>query len=140
VNLKDPKLLKTARSVECVIADTNKWSDVDKGAGLEVELTDGRVIQEVVPFSKGLPENPMTQAEVREKFMSLTEQQLPKGRPKQISDMVDNITDLKDIQRLMDLLIVDRSVAITLRGLGRRAGRCQSAAPLVRWVNIEQAR
>jgi 2-methylcitrate dehydratase PrpD len=111
VDLKDPKLLKTARSVECVIADTNKWSDVDKGAGLEVELTDGRLIKEVVPFSKGLPENPMTPAEVREKFISLTEQPLPKKRPEQIIDMVENITDLKDIKRLMDLLIVEKSVA-----------------------------
>jgi len=116
VDLKDPKLLKTARKVECVVADTNKWSDVDKGAGLEVELTDGRVIKDVVPFSKGLPENPMTPAEVREKFISLVEQPLPKGRPEQIIDMVENITDLKDIKRLMDLLVVDRSVAVKYAG------------------------
>ena len=116
VDIKDPKLLKTARIVECVIADTNKWSDVDKGAGLEVELTDGRVIKEVVAFSKGLPENPMTPAEVREKFISLVEQPLPKGRPQQIIDMVENITDLKDIKRLMDLLVVERSVATRYAG------------------------
>ena len=116
VDIKDPKLLKTARTVECVIADTNKWSDVDKGAGLEVELTDGRVIKEVVPFSKGLPENPMTPAEVREKFVSLVEQPLPKGRPQQIIEMVDNITDLKDIKQLIDLMIVERSVAMKYAG------------------------
>ena len=102
--------------MKCVIADTNKWSDVDKGAGLEVELTDGRVIQEVVPFSKGLPENPMTPAEVREKFVSLVEKPLPKGRPEEIIKMVDNITDLSDIKKLIDLLVVERSVALQYAG------------------------
>ena len=116
VDLKDPALLKTARTVKSVIANTNKWSDVDKGAGLEVELTDGRVIQEVVPFSKGLPENPMTPAEVREKFVSLVEKPLPKGRPQEIIRMVDNITDLKDVKRLIDLLVVERSVALQYAG------------------------
>jgi 2-methylcitrate dehydratase len=116
VDLKDPKLLKMARATKCVIADTNQWSDVDKGAGIEVELTDGRVIKAVVPFSKGLPENPMSPAEVREKFMSLVEQPLPKGRPQQIIDMVENITDLKDIKKLMELLVVERSVATRYAG------------------------
>jgi len=116
VNLKDPKLLKTAHTVKCVVADTNKWSDVDKGAGIAVELTDGRVIQEVVPFSKGLPENPLTPAEVREKFFSLVDKPLPKGRPQQIVDAVERITDLPDIKTLMDLLVVERSAALQYAG------------------------
>ena len=58
----------------------------------------------------------MTPAEVREKFISLVEQPLPKGRPQQIIDMVENITDLKDIKRLMDLLVVERSVATRYAG------------------------
>jgi hypothetical protein len=41
---------------------------------------------------------------------------LPKGRPQQIIDMVENITDLKDIKKLMELLVVERSVATRYAG------------------------
>ena len=54
----------------------------------------------------------MSPAEVREKFISLVEKPLPKGRPEEIIKMVDNITDLSDIKKLMDLLVVERSVAL----------------------------
>ncbi len=112
VDLRDPALLKTARTVKCIVADVNSWSSVDKGAGIVVEMTDGRVIREIVPYSKGLPENPFTPAEAKEKFFSLVEKPLPKGRPQQIADMVDNITDLTDVKKLMDLLVVERSAAL----------------------------
>lgn len=116
VDLRDPALLRTARAVKCTVADVNAWSNVDKGAGIAVELTDGRVIREVVPYSKGLPENPFTVAEAREKFFSLVEQPLPKGRPQEIVDMVDNIEDLSDVKKLVDLLVVERSVALKTAG------------------------
>ena len=41
---------------------------------------------------------------------------LPKGRPQEIIRMVDNITDLNDIKKLMDLLVVERSVALQYAG------------------------
>lgn len=112
VDLRDPALLKTARTVKCIVADVNSWSDVDKGAGIAVEMTDGRIIREIVPYSKGLPENPLTPAEVKEKFFSLVEKPLPKGRPQEIVDVVDHITDLADIKTLIDLLVVERSAAL----------------------------
>ena len=106
VNLKDPKLLATARSVHCVVADKNEWSAVDKGAGIEVETTDGRKLREIVAYSKGLPENPMSEAEVKEKFRSLVEPILPRGRTQQIIDAVDRLEGIEDIERLAELLVV----------------------------------
>lgn len=106
VNLKDPKLLATARSVRCVVPDRNEWSAVDKGAGIEVETTDGRTLREIVAYSKGLPENPLTQAEVEEKFRSLVEPILPKGRAQQIIAAVDRIETIEEIEQLAQLLVV----------------------------------
>jgi 2-methylcitrate dehydratase PrpD len=106
VDLKDPNLLATARSVHCVVADRNEWSAVDKGAGIEVETTDGRTLREIVAYSKGLPENPMSEAEVKEKFRSLVEPILPPGRAEQIIDAVDHLEAIKDIDRLAELLVV----------------------------------
>jgi 2-methylcitrate dehydratase PrpD len=106
VDLKDPKLLATARSVHCVVADRNEWSAVDKGAGIEVETTDGRRLREIVAYSKGLPENPMSEAEVKDKFRSLVEPILPRGRTQQIIEAVDNLESIDDIDRLARLLVV----------------------------------
>ena len=106
VNLKDSKLVDTARRVKCVVADRNEWAAVDKGAGIEVELDDGRRLREIVPYSKGLPENPMSEAEVKEKFLSLVDPILPQGRARRIIDAVDGIEAIEDIDELAQLLVV----------------------------------
>jgi len=106
VDLQDPQLLATARNVRCVVPDKSEWSAVDKGAGIEVETTDGRRLREIVAYSKGLPENPMSEAEVKEKFRSLVAPILPKGRPQQIIAAVDAIESIRDIDELARLLVV----------------------------------
>jgi Uncharacterized protein involved in propionate catabolism len=56
VDFKDKKLLETARKISVFVAeDQSEWASVDKGAGVEVETIDGRVLQNSVTFSKGLP-------------------------------------------------------------------------------------
>ena len=96
----------TARKVKCVVAKDAEWSSVDKGAGIEIETLDGRRIREIVPYSKGLPENPMSAAEVKEKFRALVDPILPPGRPQQIIDAVDNIEAIRNIDDLVCLLVV----------------------------------
>jgi 2-methylcitrate dehydratase PrpD len=109
INLKDPKLVESARNVKCVVASNNEWSAVDKGAGIEVEMTDGRVLKEIVTYSKGMPENPMSADEVKEKFRSLVDPILPAGRPQEIIDAVDSIEKITKIDDLVRLLVVPPS-------------------------------
>jgi 2-methylcitrate dehydratase PrpD len=115
VDLKDPVLVDCARRVKCVVADRNEWAAVDKGAGIEVELADGRRLREIVSYSKGLPENPMSEAEVKEKFLSLVDPILPQGRARRIIDAVDGIEAIEDSDQLARLLVVppkDRMKAV----------------------------
>ncbi len=120
VDLKNPALLATTKKVRCVVASNNEWEKVDKGAGIEIETTDGRTLREIVPFSKGLPENPMSAEEVREKFRSLVEPILPKGQPQELIDTVESIETLKDIDDLVKLLLVPVSKRFTSVAGGRR--------------------
>ena len=106
VDVKNPTLLKTARKVKCLVANNSEWERVDKGAGIEVILADGRRIKEIVPYSKGLPENPMSATEVEEKFCSLVDPILPRGRPKQIIDAVNQVEKIRHIDELVQLLVV----------------------------------
>jgi len=104
VDLKDPALLETARKVKVTIAQNDKWARVDEGAGLEVETVDGRKLQASVPFSKGLPENPMSPAEVEEKFRYLVEPVMsPKAADAIVSAVgaVEGIEDINDLVRLL---------------------------------------
>jgi 2-methylcitrate dehydratase PrpD len=106
VDVKDPALVKTARKVKCLVPKDSEWKAVDKGAGIEVILKDGRRLKEIVPYSKGLPENPMSAAEVEEKFHSLVDPILPPGRPKQIIDAVNQVEKIRNIDELVQLLVV----------------------------------
>ena len=106
VDVKNPVLVRTARKVKCVVPQNAEWERVDKGAGIEVILTDGRRVKEIVPYSKGLPENPMSLAEVEEKFRSLVDPILPAGRPQEIIDAVRSIEQTRNLDDLVQLLIV----------------------------------
>jgi 2-methylcitrate dehydratase PrpD len=106
VDVKDPTLVNTARKVKCQVADKSEWSAVDKGAGIEVILKNGRHLTEIVPYSKGLPENPLSKSELEEKFHSLVDPILPAGRPKEIIDAVSEIEKVRKASDLIQLLVV----------------------------------
>lgn len=107
VDFQSPKLLETARKVSVFVAeDDSEWTSVDKGAGVEVETTDGRVLKETVTFSKGLPENPMTPTEVEEKFRYLVDPVMPAGVPSAIVNIVNEVEAVKDIDEIVRLMVV----------------------------------
>ena len=109
VDFRDPALLETARKVTVRVADNDKWERVDEGAGIEVETVDGRTLVASVPFSKGLPENPMSAAEVEEKFRYLTEPVMPKTSVDAIVEMTERIEAVDNIEDLVRLLVAPTS-------------------------------
>ena len=78
---------------------------VDEGAGIDVETVDGRHLTATVPFSKGLPENPMSPAEVEEKFRYLVDPVMPVGSSDAIVDAVAGVEKIDDIGDLVRLLV-----------------------------------
>jgi 2-methylcitrate dehydratase PrpD len=120
VNVKDPMLVRTARKVRCIVPQNAEWERVDKGAGIEVILTDGRRIKEIVPYSKGLPENPMSRVEVEDKFHSLVDPILPAGRPQAIINAVASIEGIRDIDDLVELLVVPAGKRVLSAAAGGR--------------------
>ena len=80
---------------------------------MAVRLTDGTVLDVDVPHSWGLPENPLSVAEVERKFYYLTDPVMPAGRPRRIVEAVADVTSLKSVRQLVDLLVVggDRRAA-----------------------------
>jgi 2-methylcitrate dehydratase PrpD len=105
VDVHDPSLLAVARRIRRYDASQPARVPVEQGIGLEVETTGGQRFVEIVPHSRGLPENPMTPAEVKEKFMSLVGPLLPAGNPQRIVEIVDAIDAAKDVNELFRLMV-----------------------------------
>ncbi len=113
MDLKDPALLETAQKVRVEVTDdSSRVSTVDEGAGVAVHLTDGTVLEVDVAHSWGLPKNPLSVAEVAEKFHYLTDPVMPADRPNRIVDIVADVTSLKSVRGLMDLLVVSEDQRI----------------------------
>lgn len=119
IDLKNPKLRETARKVKCVVATDNEWGCVDKFAGVAIETKDGRLIEDVVPFCKGLPEKPLSAEEVKENFHSLVDPILPPGRPQEIVDAIDNIERIESVEELVRLLVVPRTGQLKVKAGGK---------------------
>jgi len=72
---------------------------------VEVEMADGRVLRGRADFGKGSPANPMTDAELADKFRQCAAWGgLDRERTQAVLDMVWNIESLQDINELTQLL------------------------------------
>jgi 2-methylcitrate dehydratase PrpD len=74
---------------------------------IDIELTDGRTISGRADFGKGSPANPMSDAEVTEKFRECaTWGGLPEANIGKIIDIVFNLDQLKNTRQLTRLLAI----------------------------------
>jgi 2-methylcitrate dehydratase PrpD len=73
---------------------------------VEVKTVDGKVYRENVTYSKGTPNNPFTEEELKDKFKTLASAVFEPNKINQIIDTVGAIDRLDDISTLMRLLRV----------------------------------
>ncbi len=71
---------------------------------VSIRLRDGHTVEHYVPGPKGSPENPMTLAEVAEKFHSLVQPMLGRDRAEHLTALVADIETVENVQSLTELL------------------------------------
>jgi len=71
---------------------------------VEVKTKDGKRFQEHVKYSKGTPNNPFTQEELKDKFRTLASSLFDEKRISEIIDVVESLDTLDDISQLIVLL------------------------------------
>ena len=104
-NLKDPQILDLAKKVDYIIDE--ELENLPLGMALSVvtiKLKDGNTYTERVEYAKGTIQNPMTQAELEDKFRGLASLVTP---DKQVESIIQTVTELervKDISLLTSLL------------------------------------
>ena len=73
INIKDEIILALTKKVIVIEnEELSSWVPQKRASILHVHLIDGRKISHCVEYPKGEPENPLTDWELEEKFMSLT--------------------------------------------------------------------
>lgn len=75
-------------------------------AEVEVFMQDGRRYWSKVLSPKGDPGNPMTMAEVKQKFIKFTEDTLSKARASEVIKLVDHLETVSTVDKLIELLVV----------------------------------
>ncbi|MBI2858998.1 MAG: MmgE/PrpD family protein [Chloroflexi bacterium] len=105
-NLTDPEVLALARRVR-MEADPEIEAEFPKKRSVKVtiKLKNGTSYQLKLDGPRGSPQNPMTRAEIEEKFASLASLVFPEKRIRQIVDTIHSLESLGTVARLTRLLV-----------------------------------
>lgn len=99
-NLKDPEILSLSRRIKLVVDEAAAGIEGYRGARVTVRLKGGRELVREVKEFKGTPTHPLSRAEVRDKFMTLSAG-LGKFAALKLVEKVENISAEKNIQELL---------------------------------------
>ena len=73
-------------------------------AWAEVDMNDGRTLRSELEYPKGDPENPVTWAEMKEKFLQLSAPVISSDRQKEIIAAVESLDQMSDVRQFAALL------------------------------------
>jgi 2-methylcitrate dehydratase PrpD len=72
-------------------------------AHMTVRLADGRVIEERISAARGTPDNPGTRDDLEAKFRRLAETVLPPSRVAELTAVMRELADVKDVAAILAL-------------------------------------
>ena len=105
-NLKDPDIRELGKKVRLEVdSEIEATFPAKRGARVTIKLKDGASYAVKLEGPKGSPDNPMTRAEVQDKFRNLACAVLPTARAEEIITMTAGLRDLKNIATLCKLLV-----------------------------------
>ncbi|MFM0502502.1 MmgE/PrpD family protein [Paraburkholderia caffeinilytica] len=99
-SLNDPRILALADRIEVQVDDTAPDSRIFKGWVI-VHTVDGRVLEKVVPSTRGSLDNPMSEVELRDKFFANASLRLSSDAAQRVFDLVFRIDTHASVDELM---------------------------------------
>ncbi len=105
--ISDPKVLKLMKKIKIKESSsmTQKYPK-SLPCRIEIQLRGGRKVSSEVIFPKGHYRNPLTDDEVNQKFIQLTQKHLSSDNQKKILDQLWNLEKLKHWDELLKLMVV----------------------------------
>jgi 2-methylcitrate dehydratase len=106
--IMDPVIRAQLKKVE-VVADPEieKVFPALQRVIVNISTTDGRTFTKQLDYPKGDPRNPLTDAEIEEKFAALAEGVLSAGAQKKLKDAIWNLEKITSVSKLMALMKAD---------------------------------
>ena len=106
--IMDPTIRAQLKKVE-VVADPEieKVFPALQRVIVNLTTTDGRTFSKQLDYPKGDPRNPLSDAEVEEKFAALAEGVLSEGAQKKLKDAIWNLEKVGSVSKLMALMKAD---------------------------------
>src|SRR3989449_9004160 len=106
--IMDPAIRAQLKKVE-VVADPEieKVFPALQRVIVNITMTDGRTFTKQLDYPKGDPRNPLTDAEVEEKFAALAEGVLSAGAQKKLIDTIWSLEKVGSVSKLMALMKAD---------------------------------
>jgi 2-methylcitrate dehydratase PrpD len=104
-DLNDPVLLELSRKVNCFEED--KYNDIfpaERWAHVSIEMNDGSQFSSPPSIARGNPENPLSDAEVKDKFFELALNLKTQAESEHIFDIVMSLDDMSSARLLTELL------------------------------------
>jgi len=102
----DPVVQETLKKIE-IVADPelNKLYPEKFPSAIEIETKEGKLYKGEMYYPRGSAKNAFTGEEVNEKFMSLALPIMEKERAAQITQVIDSLEKVKDVNELTNLLV-----------------------------------
>jgi 2-methylcitrate dehydratase len=109
--IMDPTIRAQLKKVE-VVADPEieKFFPALQRVVVNMTTIDGRTFSKQLDYPKGDPRNPLTDAEVEEKFAALADGVLSSGAQKKLKDTIWNLEKVGSVSKLMSLMKADVKV------------------------------
>ena len=102
--LKDPAIRGFIHKIKMVhTGEMDQYLPDIFAATATIITKDGREYKELTKFSKGDPENPMTNKEIKDKFMALCQMTVSSNKARRIYDTIMNVDHLSTIKDLTKL-------------------------------------
>jgi 2-methylcitrate dehydratase len=100
--LRDPELLDLVSRIKCTVSEEANGREPEAMlCDLEVVLKNGRREQIRVEYHRGHAKNPMSDAELEEKFRSLAGDLLPKARIDALLEQIWTLDEARDVRGLI---------------------------------------
>ena len=105
--IAEPKLRSLFPKIE-VVADPEfeRQFPAKKCSAVAITTHDGRTVEKQVDFPRGNPNNPMTDADIEEKFRALTSEVMDKSAQDRVIEVVNTLDRAPDLSRFLQAMTV----------------------------------
>jgi len=106
--IHDPELRALLQKIEVVVdPEFERQFPAKKWAGVEITTANGKTVRKDVDFPRGYPQNPMSDADLEEKFRALTNDVLDRGGQDRVIEVVNVLDRGPNLAKFLSAMTTD---------------------------------